>query len=167
MVPLLPQLLDRVINVKIPAAMERRSYYQAMAKQEGWFNVLDNERYCVLRLGAADAGIPNWQNKLAVGLTQNNSFAGVDPIASTPVTVLASTWYTIKMNYIASTGTIQAKIWLRDSESEPGSWQIEVTDTTWKHGAFGFRAAPNAKYDNLYINGFKTYYQPIPVGDWL
>jgi hypothetical protein len=127
------------------------------------FNALDTDQFYLLRFGKT-AGVSSYSNKFCVGVC-NGTFAA--PFASTGTVIQTNVWYTIKGEYLSDNGTFRAKFWLRDSESEPGSWMIEGTDTTWKHGAFGFRSGYGTiEFDNLYIDGFKSYYQPIPVGDW-
>lgn len=69
------------------------------------------------------------------------------------------TWYTLKLDYAA--GRIRGKVW-ETGDSEP-DWMVDVTDTTWRHGAFGFRANRTAAFDDLYIDGFQTFYQPVAV----
>jgi hypothetical protein len=124
------------------------------------FNVLDDDRYYMLRLGEA-TGLPDYDDKLTVAVTQNNSFAAVTPFGSHSIAASDNTWYTVKMAYTASSGRVQAKVWVV-GDTEP-DWQIDGTDTTWKHGAFGFRANRTPDFDNLYISGFRTYYQPIAI----
>ena len=75
------------------------------------------------------------------------------------------TWYSVRIQYTYATGGIKARVWER-SGAEPGTWEIEITDTSHKQGMVGLRCRYLADFDNLYINGFKSYYQPIPVGDW-
>lgn len=75
------------------------------------------------------------------------------------------TWYSIHALYTASTGRLRARIWLT-GQTEPETWDIDATDTSLKNGMLGLRSRFISSFDNLYIDGFKTYYQPIPVGDW-
>lgn len=123
------------------------------------FNVLNTSYYYILRLGRT--GSPTgYVNTLAVAKTTSGSFG--TPLATYAITPSTSTFYTIKMAYTAATGRIQAKVWLRD-DPEPGSWQIDVSDTSWKHGMFGLRADGAPSFDNFYVDGFRTYYQPISI----
>jgi hypothetical protein len=84
---------------------------------------------------------------------------------STFMPTLDTKWYTIKLAYTQSSGHIQAKVWETDT-SEPEAWPIDVTDTSLIEGMLALRCHGAEDFDNLYIKGFKTYYQPIPVGDW-
>jgi hypothetical protein len=127
------------------------------------FNMVDVSRFYLLRFGKT-AGVSSWSNKFAVGYCASTFAAPFVSVAATPVD---DAWYVIKCEYVAATGTFRAKYWLRDSESEPGTWTIEGSDATWTHGQFGFRhAMGEIEIDDLYINGFKTYYQPLPLADW-
>jgi hypothetical protein len=129
------------------------------------FNVVDTSRYYVLRLGTEEYSA-NYSNRLALVKTTSGSMPA-SPMAFIPITPVGGTWYTIKMAYTAATGRIQVKIWVR-GESEPVNWQMDYSDATWTHGMFGLRSSWGpVHYDNLYIDGFKSYYQPIPVGDWI
>jgi hypothetical protein len=123
------------------------------------FNVLDTYRYYIMRLGTVATGSV-YSNSLTIAKTTNNSFG--TPLGDYDFTPSSATWYTIKLDYLA--GRIRAKVW-ETGGTEP-DWQLDVTDTTWTHGSFGLRATKDCDFDNLYINGFKTYYQPIPRGDW-
>lgn len=81
--------------------------------------------------------------------------------ADETVTHDTDTWYTVKMDY-STAGVIRVKSWPVGGE-EPAEWMATATDTTWRNGAFGLRAYGSPDFDNLYIDGFRTYYQPIPV----
>jgi hypothetical protein len=122
------------------------------------FNVLNDKRYYLLRIGASS--VPSWNNVLAVGYTTNDLFG--DPLASATFDPDPDTWYTVKMAYTSATGLIQAKVWPR-ADAEPGSWMLSVADTHWRHGGFGFRANQVAEFDNFYASGFRTFYQPVAV----
>lgn len=127
-------------------------------RAELMFNVLNSNYYYIVHVG--NSGDAAFNDRLAIAVTTGNSFAS-GALASTPHTANAGTWYTIKMDYSGT--TIRAKVWDRDGESEPADWMVTVSDASWGHGAFGFRAGGNAQFDNLYIDGFRTYYQPIAV----
>jgi hypothetical protein len=87
-------------------------------------------------------------------------------IASAAATLTQNVWYSVRLQFTAETGGLKARIWATGG-AEPGTWDIDATDTALAvGGALGFRARYGASFDNLYIDGFKTYYQPIPVGDW-
>jgi len=126
------------------------------------FNVLDSNCFYIMRLGGTGGGA--FDGKLAIGKTTTNSFASETPIAYYTFSPSISTWYTMKMEYTASTGRIRAKIWVVGA-AEP-DWQLDGNSTVWTHGCFGIRAGDESDYDNLDIDGFITYFQPIPVGDW-
>lgn len=121
------------------------------------FNVLDSDHYYMVRIG--ESTVSGYNNQLAVALTTNNSFANDSQLDNFAFDPTASTWYTVKVDYAA--GRIRAKVW-EVATMEP-DWQVDVTDTTWTAGAFAFRANRSCAYDNLYINGFRTYYQPVAV----
>ena len=118
------------------------------------FNVLDSSHYYMVRIG--ESTIAEYNNKLTISKTTTGSFG--NPLASYTFTASSATWYTVKMDYVASTGRIRAKVWAT-GDSEP-DWQLTTTDTTWTWGGFGYRANRTCSYDNLYIDGFQTFYQP-------
>lgn len=57
-----------------------------------------------------------------VGATESTVLSGTDSFST-------STWFWIRATFSVSTGEIKAKTW-PDSGSEPGTWQIETTDTS-------------------------------------
>jgi hypothetical protein len=83
-------------------------------------------------------------------------------LASAAYVATEDVWHRIKMAYTSSSGTVQAKVWAV-GDPEPGAWMVEHADTSWRHGAFGLRANYTPAFDDLYIDGFKTYYQPIAI----
>jgi hypothetical protein len=121
------------------------------------FNFLDTSNTYYLQLQTGTAGGArgfNWW-KWVGGAATNISADAFD--------AADDTWYSIRMIFTASTGRLQARIW-ETSGAEPGDWDIDATDTSLAvGGALGFRARFAADFDNLYIKGFKTYYQPIKV----
>lgn len=123
------------------------------------FNVLDGTHFYMLRIG--ESTVSGYNNELAVAYTTDGNFADDSQLDNFTFDPTSGTWYTLKMAYTAATGRIQAKVWER-ATSEP-AYQVDATDTTWKHGAFGFRANRTAEYDNLYVSGFQTFYQPVAV----
>jgi hypothetical protein len=76
--------------------------------------------------------------------------------------IVENTWFSVRIRYTADTGLIQARLWLR-GDAEPSSWTLEATDTSLKGGCIALRSRAAASFDNLVINGFKSYYQPIAV----
>jgi len=73
------------------------------------------------------------------------------------------TWYSLRIRFTQATGNIKARVWTR-GESEPSTWSIDVNNTDLTSGGFvALRCIRDAKFDNLVINGFKSYYQPITV----
>lgn len=123
------------------------------------FNVLNANYWYGLRIGeSATAG---FNNKLAA-LQTTNGGANQTLLASYPFVATAGTWYTVSMAYTAATGLIRAKVWER-SGTEPVDWQLSVASTTWRDGMFGFRANYTPEFDNLYVKGFRTYFQPIAI----
>lgn len=123
------------------------------------FNLLNQNYYYGLRIGTS-ASTPGLHNKLGIFKTTDGA-STVTVVGNANYTATAGSYHTVKMRYTASTGRIEAKVWLV-GDSEP-DWMIDVTDTDWTWGGFGFRANLAARFDNLYIKGFRTYYQPIAV----
>jgi hypothetical protein len=123
-------------------------------------NVLNANYYYMVKIGYSVNSAYN--NALAIGVTTSDTFTGA-PLASATFPTFASTWYTVKMAYSAATGQFDIKAWDRDSGSEPPGWMATVRDTTIRHGMFGIRANRSCSFDNLYIDGFRTYYQPIAI----
>ncbi len=123
-------------------------------------NVLDTTRFYFLRLANGSPALS--PNTLSLWLFNGGSNSELDSAAYTPS---ADTWYRVRCVYTHATGRFQARVWAV-GDSEPETWHIDVIDTTWKHGAVGLRVRQLADFDNLYVKGFKTYYQPIPVADW-
>ena len=121
------------------------------------FNVLNGNYYYMLRIG--ESTVTGYNNQLAVAKTTSNGFANNSQLDNAAFDPTAGTWYTLKMTYAA--GRIRGKVWERGT-SEP-DWMVDVTDATWKHGTFGFRANRTTQYDNLYISGFETFYQPVAI----
>lgn len=123
------------------------------------FNVLSEDYFYGLRIGQSGSG--DFNNKLAVFNTTDGGTT--TPLIGTAAdfTAAMDTWYTVKMAYTASTGRVQAKAWERGT-SEP-AYMVDVTDTDWSWGGFGIRANFTPDFDNFYVNGFKTYYQPIRI----
>ena len=126
-----------------------------LPRNEFMFNVLDTDYYFIIHIG--QSGSAQFHNKLAIAKATGGTFG--TPLASTDFTPTLNTWYTVKMAYAADTGTIQAKVWAT-GDSEP-DWMLEVADTTWTWGSFGYRANRTCSMDNLYIDGFQTFYQPL------
>lgn len=122
------------------------------------FNVLNANYWYALRIGQSASGTYN--DKLAAYYTTDGGSA-LTLVDSDDLTVSMDTFYTVKMEYTASTGRIQAKAW-ETGTSEP-AWMLDAMDTTWKWGGFGIRANYTPDFDNLYISGFRTYYQPVAV----
>jgi hypothetical protein len=121
------------------------------------FNVLTSAYSYGLRIGVSSNASEN--NKLVLRKTSN----GVSSVlASAAYTATEDVWHRIKMAYTASSGLVQAKVWAV-GDPEPGAWMVEHADTSWRHGAFGLRANYTTAFDDLYIDGFKTYYQPISI----
>ena len=121
------------------------------------FNVLDSNRYYMIRIG--ESGTPSFDQVLAIGKTTTNAFA--TPLDSAAFTITPGDWYTVKVAYTASTGRIRAKVYDQGG-SEP-DWMVDVNDTSWTFGAFGLRATNDAEFDNLTIDGFQTFYQPVAI----
>jgi hypothetical protein len=122
------------------------------------FNVLNSARWYGIRIGQSGDG--DYNNKLAALVTQSSGTSQT-LIDNAAFTAAMDTWYTIKMDYTASTGRIRAKAW-ETGETEP-DWMLDANSTTWTWGAFGLRATFDPDFDNLHISGFQTFYQPIRV----
>jgi hypothetical protein len=123
------------------------------------FNVLNGSYWYGLRIGTSANALYN--NRLAAYSTTNNG-GTLSFVGSAPFAAAMDTWYTMKLDYAAATGTIRAKVWERDT-AEP-DWMFTASSMTWTWGGFGFRASYQLDVDNFYVSGFRTYYQPIPVG---
>ena len=82
--------------------------------------------------------------------------------ASAEFTPAPGEWYSLRLERAHATGRIRARAWRR-GDAEPRGWPIDVSDDTYAEGSIYLRATYAASFDNLYIRGFKTYYQPIPV----
>lgn len=123
------------------------------------FNVLDDDYFYMIRIG--ESAVSGYNNQLAVAYTTIGGFVDDSQLDNAAFDPTSGTWYTLKMAYTASTGRIQGKVWERGT-AEP-AYMVDVADTTWKHGAFGFRANRSAEYDNLFIDGFQTFYQPVAI----
>ena len=72
-------------------------------------------------------------------------------------------WYSVRVRRTGATGRIQARWWVR-GEPEPSHWHVDVVDLTYQEGAVYLASDFAASFDELYLRGCKTYYQPIPVG---
>lgn len=123
------------------------------------FNVLNTDYFYGIRIGESASG--DFNNKLAVFNTTDGGTT--TPIIGTGAAFTAAmdTWYTVKTTEDTATGRIRAKAWERGT-SEP-DWMVDVTDTDWTWGGFGIRANFTPDFDNWYVRGFKTYYQPIRI----
>jgi hypothetical protein len=121
------------------------------------FNVLTSAYSYGIRIGVSTNASEN--NRLSLRRTSNGS---ASVLANTAYIATEDVWHTIKMSYTASSGTVRAKVWAV-GDPEPGAWMLEHADTAWRHGAFGLRANYATQFDNLHIDGFKTYYQPISI----
>jgi hypothetical protein len=132
-------------------------------------NVSDQQGGIVLPALAFDRGYYVRLAK-AAGISANTfsifkgigSGVGTSPIVSSGFAPAMDTWYTVKVEYVASTGVLRAKIWAT-GEAEPETWQLAITDTDYQTGGAYFRARGLIDFDNLTITGFKTYYQPIAL----
>lgn len=121
------------------------------------FHYMGNNHNHLIGLNASY--VASWQNRLA--LSGEASYTAA-PLASYPIALATETWYRMKMRYTAVSGLIEAKAWDRD-DSEPVDWQISYVGLANLAGMFGLRGNWDTQFDNLYINGFKTYYQPVSI----
>jgi hypothetical protein len=123
------------------------------------FNVLDDDHFFMLRIG--ESTVSGYNNALTVAKTITGGFAADSQLDDFSFDPDPDTWYTLEMAYTAATGRVQGRVYPRGDT--PPAYQVDVIDTTWKHGAFGFRANRVAQFDDLYISGFQTFYQPVAV----
>lgn len=114
--------------------------------------------YYAVHVGKSGDG--SYNDHLAVGVVQSSNFG--TPFVSTPFVHTGGTFYRLRLSYTALTGRIRVKLWDRDL-TEPDDWTLDGSDTTWRNGAFGFRATTSPSFDNFYVDGFRTYYQPISI----
>lgn len=117
------------------------------------FNVLGDSNFYIVHIGESSDATVN--NKLAI-----NRF-GTASTAAVAFTPTAGTWYTVKLDYAALTGTSRAKVWATGG-TEP-DWMVTLVDATWTFGAFGIRANYTSEFDNFSVDGFQTFYQPLFV----
>lgn len=86
-------------------------------------------------------------------------------LATTAFATVGNVWYNLKFDYVYATGVWRAKAWA-DGGSEP-DWMLTYNGTASKYGLIGLRDNGQAgEYDDFHFEGFRTLYQPIPVGDW-
>lgn len=114
------------------------------------FHGTDTDKYFVIRLTAGNA-------------LQIVNQAG-STLAAAGFTSGSGIWYHLKVDYTKATGVYRGKAWA-DGDSEP-DWMITYNGGATQNGMFGLRTWKAMQFDNLYIDGFTSYYQPIPVGDW-
>ena len=114
---------------------------------------VDNTYYVEIQTAGTDRGLNFW--KIIGGtatLLEHYAFDALD-----------NTWSTVKLLYSMSDGRTRAKVYETGS-AEPEIWHLDMVDIDLQvGGALGLRSGYAADFDNLYINGFKTYYQPIKV----
>jgi hypothetical protein len=113
----------------------------------------------MMRIG--ESTVSGYSNQLAVAKTTNGGFANDSQLDNAAFDPTPGTVYTIKMEYTASTGRMQGKVW-ETGTGEPG-WMVDVSDTAWTFGAFGIRANRSCKTHRLYVSGFQTFYQPVAI----
>lgn len=96
----------------------------------------------------------------AVRIKDNNSLiledSGTSTLATTSKVITADTWYRIKVDFQGT--AIKAKTWV-DGASEPGSWDIDTTDSKYATGSIGFfpSNASTAFYDTVTITPTADY----------
>lgn len=122
------------------------------------FNVLNSNYYYLVRIGQST--LAGYNNKFAIGKTTDNfGTSGLTPLAASSLTATTGIFYTVAVDFVRATGQIRAKVW-ETGTTEP-DWQLSVFDTSWGWGGFGYRANRTCSFDNLYIDGFQTFYQPL------
>lgn len=119
------------------------------------FNALNTNNLYLLQIQTEGA---------EAGLCWRKIVGGTNTLIQRAVTAPAdSTWYSIRLRYTALTGRLQARMWAQGG-TEPDTWEIDTTDLSLQvGGALGFRSVYACDFDNYYVEGFKTYYQPIKV----
>lgn len=128
------------VDVTLPA--------QAQQQQAGLvFNLNhDNGYYLSLR-----GNSPSNPNTLSLWIKQAGVFTLLEAVPFTPS---ANTPYRLTWSYDSQRAIFTCGC---------GSASIVRRDTTMRHGMIGFRTRRKANFDNLVIDGFTSYYQPIPV----
>lgn len=105
-------------------------------------------------------GNANYPNSLCI---LESSYSNAVYHSVTTFTPALDTWYTIKVQYTYP-GYIRAKVWAT-GDAEPANWMAEGASKTQFHGGdIALRAYNTGDFDNLYVNGYKSYYQPIVLG---
>jgi hypothetical protein len=131
----------------------------------------DWEAACDVRLDSASSnqsagivfalGSSQYYARLEVG-DGLRLYYGTTLLAQQAGTVTEETWYRIRMTYEKATATFRIKFWAV-GDAEPGTWGIEVVSSTFTHGMIALKARGAHDFDNLYVKGFRTFYQPITV----
>lgn len=85
-----------------------------------------------------------------------------EPFATAAFTTAEDTWYRLRLQYEHATTTWRARVWAV-GDAEPGTWAIEEVNATFDHGFVGLKARGAHDFDNLYVKGFRTFYQPVAV----
>ena len=118
------------------------------------FNLIDHNHHYYLSLRKASPSAANtlqfWEKD-----------GGWTALVTVPFTPQTNVWYRMKVQYDAASATFTCTCWLRD-DPEP-SPQIVTTHGRYRHGAVGLRSRRKASFDNVTIEGFTSYYQPIAI----
>lgn len=82
-------------------------------------------------------------------------------LKAVPFASLPGVAYRLKVVYDAESATYACTCWaVGDTEPDP---QIMLQHTQIRQGAIGFRTRRKGWFDNLSIDGFTSYYQPIAI----
>lgn len=120
------------------------------------FNAVNHDACYYWSLRGASASYPN-----TLSFWCRNGSVWPPALVTVPFTPSPNTWYRLKVTYDALTKTFRCACWLV-GQSEP-SPQVTIQHTQWTNGAIGLRTRRKGWFDNLTIDGFTSYFQPIAV----
>ena len=149
----LPGDVDVTVDLLLPA--------NGQQEQAGvLLNALDHDNLYYACLRGASASVPN-----TLTLWHRSGGDWGAPLVSVPFAPEAARWYRLRAVYEAATATYRVRCW-RWGQPEPSGWQIERVQAGWQGGMVGLRSRRRAWFDSLTIDGFTSYYQPLPVRAW-
>lgn len=88
-----------------------------------------------------------------------SSYIGSFALAST---IAEGVWHNLRLQ-LGPSGALKAKVWL-DTEAEPGTWQLEVTDTSFTSGWVGLSTGYQFSYREADHFGVGTNGDSAPTG---